>query len=353
MKLLLVTGAGASRELGLGQPLPLMPDWSNALCEKLDSAERNLAEAIGLRPGLSGPEFERGLGDFLRWQEFRHLEERFGGLGGPHPGSEYGEQQKAREAQTRRADAITRVLRQSLFENFSATRIDADRAGKAYGALLDHLDQPELVCATTNYDISLGTALDGLGRRPNLGLEEAAFRTPRVQPQGIVDWDGHHGGKTPLLHLHGAVGWYEDNGEVFWQGGDRAYNESLGVPVLLYPDPAKDPTRDSLVEDLWREFETALTGAEHVLVLGHSLHDPALLRALKAVSRDVSLGVTVFASHKYLQGQADEAERGAILGESARVEDLLPGAVAIPANFGAEPAFGGDEWISWLTNQDP
>lgn len=87
MRLVLVAGAGASRELGESGPLPLMADWSNALCEALDSKERDLAAAVHLKSGMSGPEFEQALGLLLRWEQMRYLEHRFEGLGGPTPNS--------------------------------------------------------------------------------------------------------------------------------------------------------------------------------------------------------------------------------------------------------------------------
>jgi hypothetical protein len=45
MKWVLITGAGASRELGRERPLPLMADWAANLCDELNSRESNFAEA--------------------------------------------------------------------------------------------------------------------------------------------------------------------------------------------------------------------------------------------------------------------------------------------------------------------
>jgi hypothetical protein len=58
-----------------------MADWSNALCEALDSKERHLAAAVHLTSGMSGPEFEKTLGLLLRWEQMRYLEQRFEGAG--------------------------------------------------------------------------------------------------------------------------------------------------------------------------------------------------------------------------------------------------------------------------------
>lgn len=100
MRLVLVTGAGASRRLGIDDsPLPLMADWSDALCAALNAKEADLAAACHLKTGMGGEEFEKNLGLLLRWEQVRHLNERFEGLGSRRIG--------ARESRV--ADARTRM----------------------------------------------------------------------------------------------------------------------------------------------------------------------------------------------------------------------------------------------------
>jgi len=129
---------------------------------------------------------------------------------------------------------------------------------------------------------------------------------------------------VPVLHLHGAVGWYEQDGQVYDRSGDLPFNPTLGAPVVLYPDPDKDPTSDAAVDKLWREFREALDRASHVLVIGHSLNDPALVRALNALPSDTSVGVTV------LEGTDDEWVRAKV-----------PNALEIPARLGPELSISG------------
>ncbi len=84
VRLLLITGAGASRNLAPdGSTLSLMTDWARHLCTALDEREAGLAGACGLRSGASGPAFEESLGLLLRWAQMQHFAERFKGLGGP------------------------------------------------------------------------------------------------------------------------------------------------------------------------------------------------------------------------------------------------------------------------------
>lgn len=328
MQLVLVTGAGASRELGDGKPLPLMPDWANALCEALDAKEGNLAAAAKLAPGLSGMEFEEALGLLLRWEQVRHLEERFSGLGGPHPGSQAGDVPASRQRMDARMAVITSTINESLYDQFGMTRV-ADRAAtEAYGGLLralEELDEVEgLVVATTNYDRAIEAGLRGNDLTPETGFGPPSERSRSLDPSGLAErYMGDHK-VVPVLHLHGAVGWYEKDGQVYDRLGDLPFNPTLGTPVVLYPDPEKDPTSDAAVEMLWREFRTALNRANRVLVLGHSLNDAALVREIRSLPEATKVGVTV------LEGTDDEW-----------VRDKVPDASVIPATFGPDLRISG------------
>jgi hypothetical protein len=293
-----------------------MPDWSDALCSALDSIETNLASACGLRRGLTGEEFEEALGLLLRWRQVRHLEDRFASLGGPTAGSVYGDQQSARTNTGQRLDSAVRVINTTLYDQFGQHRINDGSARKAYGALVEELGVERLLVATTNYDRAVEAALSHLGRKVSTGFDASPGRTPRLDVAGLVEGAGED--MTPVLHLHGAVGWYEREGAVFDHNADQPFNETLGTPVVLYPDPEKDPTNDATVNSLWTEFDLGLRGADHVLVLGHSLHDPALIRVLRA-AKPRKLAVTIF----------DDEDRG-------RVQKILPGSIAMKMDFGPD-----------------
>lgn len=282
MTLLLVTGAGASRNLGLeDSPMPLMSDWSDVLCTALDQQEANLASACHLTPGMDGPEFEENLGLLLRWQQVRHLEQRFQDLGGNQAGSHLEQMERARQNINRRMGIVMETVNATLYQQFGQDRVDDDLARAAYGGLLRELGNPDLIMATTNYDRSGESALAALGHQVDAGFRAQPHRTPLLEPAGLVS---ERDGKTPVIHLHGAVGWYEKDGAVAEMHADLPYNPSLGTPVVLYPDPDKDPTSDATVSQLWIEFDAAVDVAETILVIGHSLHDPALVRALNRLN---------------------------------------------------------------------
>ena len=113
---------------------------------------------------------------------------------------------------------------------------------------------------------------------------------------------------------------------------------------MLYPDPEKDPTRDSLVRTLWDEFDTALDGATHVLVIGHSLHDPALVGRLADLPAFSRLAVGLF-------GYPGPAKNQLIVDEltKERIQALLPTLPALtPIRFGPRPIAHLSKLESWI-----
>jgi SIR2-like protein len=298
--------------------MPLMADWANVLCDELDAYEADLAAACHLRPGMDGPEFEESLGLLLRWDQFRDLEQRFEGLGGSPIGSVASKIRQARTAMADRMEAIKRIIDSTLFEQFGHSRIDDEKAAEAYGKLLEELGNPDLIVATTNYDRSVETALLQLGHEVITGFSEETIRTPILEPTGLVK---NRGSKTPVIHLHGAVGWYDSDGTVKDHRPDQPFVSNLGTPVVLYPDPEKDPTHDALVSELWAEFRTALESADSILVVGHSLHDPALVDSLNNVKTGLQKPLVI----SYLD---EEGGR--------RVERSIRGSIGIELEFGPE-----------------
>ncbi len=297
--------------------MPLMHDWSDALCKALEQQEPNLARACHLLPGMGGPEFEENLGLLLRWQQVRHLEERFQDLGGAKVGTHVNRVVEARRNIDQRMEIVMQTVNATLYEQFGQDRVDDGRAQATYSSLLQEVSDPEdLILATTNYDRSGESALAALGRDVDAGFRTRPHRTPKLEPAGLVM---ERRKKTPVIHLHGAVGWYEKEGSVGEHHADQPYNPSLGTPVVLYPDPVKDPTSDATVSELWNEFDTALEVADSVLVIGHSLHDPALVRALQNVAHLKPVVISFF-----------EAE------SLKRIETEVPDALPVEMDFGPD-----------------
>ena len=300
-----------------------MADWADALCGALDEQEKGLATACHLTSGMDGPSFEKNLGLLLRWQQVRHLEERFQGLGGNPVDHPIAQLAKARGRINRRMKIVMEVLNTTLYEQFGQRRIDDDRATKIYQALLGPLGDSDLIYATTNYDRAGETALQALGYEIDSGFRSRPHRTPTLDPVGLVS---NRGAKTPVIHLHGAVGWYERDGSVGEHHADMPYNPSLGTPVVLYPDPDKDPTSDAVVSQLWTELHKALKVADKVFVIGHSLHDPALVRALSETAKSKLVAISFYSEE-----------------DAKRIATRIPAAAGFELNF--DPAATNAELI--------
>jgi SIR2-like domain len=322
MDLLLVTGAGASHNLGQpDNPLPLMPEWANALCTALNDAEPGLANRCRLSEGMDSEQFEEALGELLRWEQMKYLNGTFAEMtDNPGPFREFD------GSATRRLAVVRLAINQTLYAQFGQARVDDTRATEAYRKLLERFGGVErLVFATTNYDRSCEAALSSLGMHPDAGFRAADSESlPRLEVTNLVA-SAKEENRTACLHLHGAVGWYQEDGIVYDYKGSHDFNETLGAPVVLYPDPEKDPTSDAHVAALWDEFRLALSVTDHVLVLGHSLHDPALIKAIRD-AKPSRVAVTFFASNE------PENERA----EVERIEQIFPGASVIGMEFGPE-----------------
>jgi hypothetical protein len=347
--LVLVTGAGASCEFGVNQTrLPLMAEWSELVLRKLREVP-GFVEAVGLTEGMTGEQFEDRLGGFLRSVvAFRDVRSLLGPLGQMlrcnAPATAGGANQQNtwdiwHEQALFQIDQVLGRLYESLYESFGAPNYDPALVRNAYANLLNQLgiDQhSRWVYATTNYDVIADAALESLGltfddgtRSPRFANSaERQFRVAGLL--SVIDRD------VPLLHLHGRVGWLVRSGP--GRSGPYAvdhmtsWKSDFGVPLVMLPDPHKQPGDDGIIGPMWAEFRDALRRAKRVLVLGHSLHDAPLVEALKVPAEAGRLAVTLFG----------EPTTGEKMGDAAVVEqtltERLPDAHRILTRFG--PSYG-------------
>jgi hypothetical protein len=345
IRIVVVTGAGASRNLGAKGELPLMADWARILVKDVYEAAPGLPNAIGLTEGLGAEDFEDLVGSFLSWQAAIDLNERFAAVGNVNIGSVSTDVSTWINHSRQRAEAFTGALRKSLFREFGRDAIDEQAAAQAHSTLQNLLGSADsLVYATTNYDISIEVGLEEIGTNVNDGFKAARrAAAPELSLDEMIDWDSGHGGQQPVLHLHGAVGWYrEPDGKILKHYPDLPYNPTLGAPVILPPDPNKDPVTDSSVSLLWDRFRTALRGATHILVIGHSLNDAPLVRVLREAMANATLAVTYFSTEP--SGEAAEAARD-------RIKNRFPTGkfMVMPMSFEPELKYNSDGITQWLS----
>jgi hypothetical protein len=279
-----LVGAGASKKLGAMKDLPLMQEWAEILRSDVEAREQGLADALGLFADADGERFEEAVGKLYSLKKSMRDVEEFLLLGNPSPGHPEGTVNQWRARMTSRLQQFDTALNETLYDSFAANLISPDKAQRAYGALLDSLELDDsLVIATTNYDLAAEIAVGELyNHDPRDGFRKVPYRSPELDPEGLVDWALLSDAGVPVLHLHGAVGWYlREDGTIAQELADRQYNPTLGVPAILPPDPNKDPMNDATVQAIWQEFTKAVQEATHILVLGHSLHDNPIVQAFK------------------------------------------------------------------------
>jgi len=146
---------------------------------------------------------------------------------------------------------------------------------------------------------------------------------------------------VPVLHLHGRVGWFRRPGVGLRSVPVERYDANIGTPVAMLPDLDKSYDGDPTIDSLWREFGAALARAKRVFVLGHSLHDKALLRVLRdSVESPKRVAVTVY------DNSGEQTDAAAV---AARIREEVPGAVTIPFRFEANRELTSEALQGWLT----
>ncbi len=353
--LVLVTGAGASCEFGVGGArLPLMGDWSKNLLGRLrETGADGFADAVGLTEEMDGVQFEQRLGDFLRevaaFRLAAPLMQPLGlALDAPPPRPErWTDWNGWHGAASHQLEQMLAVIYESLYEQFGAPNIDDGAVRVAFENLLSHLGidgSSRWVYATTNYDVIADDAIRSVGAEVDDGTiarPQHAERTFKIE--GLVR--SRH---VPLMHLHGRVGWFtRPDGAPYASDGHRTYNRDAGVPIIVLPDTEKNLASDQIINAMWGEFRQALRTAERVFVLGHSLHDEQLIQAL---AEDVQgpLGVAVLAQERPGHDPNEITSEGQEV--AGRVARDLPSATVIPMRFGRQ--HGPDEpphLTRWLT----
>jgi hypothetical protein len=346
--LVLLTGAGASREFGAGgSKVPLMGDWVEPLFMKL--ASEGLSEITGLERTMSGTAFESRLGEFLRERQAFDLIKRLiePSLKLPGASSSQGWVEPWYTQVAGQLSRLDTLLAQSLYEQF-ATNIDPRAASQAYLGLFQSLGiakgQSRVVLATTNYDLLAESALLESGWLPDWGQPPGALPGVRSESLAVDDLLGGIPRYVPVLHLHGRVGWFRRQDEIIYAQGNTTYDANFGSPVVVYPDPDKVYTAVPVIASIWQQFCQALDRAKRVLVLGHSLNDLAIVQQLSLrVHPRTRLALTVHCA----DDGTPESDPGS-LNVRRLWESEFVGAALIPIQFGGDSDLSAQGFQNWL-----
>jgi len=157
---------------------------------------------------MAGPAFEERIGAFLRCAAGLPTVRPFGDLGL----AEMAVDRASIQTWFGQAEAATKDIQGRIFASlhqlFALNQFDLHGVERAWGTVLANCPSETVAVATTNYDPSIEVALKHLRRRPFAGEDINYESTSEnwVNVEGIVDRPN----STPVLYLHGRVGWYEN-----------------------------------------------------------------------------------------------------------------------------------------------
>jgi hypothetical protein len=355
--LVIVTGAGASRAFGVNETqLPLMRDWSERLVLRLRERSPGYLDATGLELDLDAEQFELRLGRFLRAAEaftrVGHLLDPIRSIDpsrSPIPDADGWNQWHTNAAF--QLEQIVAVVHESLYEMFGAPNIDPGLPHQAYSALFralgvafDSERRPlRWVYATTNYDRIGELAIHLNGGMPDVGevTFDPSVAERRLRVEGLLSGMPRH---VPVLHLHGSVGWFLRDGTPY-AVPVTTYERASGTPIIMLPDLEKTYDNVGIITTLWQQFEDALSRAKRVFILGHSLHDQALIRAVRANVHPLEQVAVTYLEHRSNANEPADVDAQTV---QDRVEKELPGAVTIPIRFEVGVDFATSTLRQWL-----
>lgn len=283
-----VTGAGASTALGIdGVVVPTMSGWVNRLMDLSPSGAR----WVGLTRESDTFAFETKLGHFLNFQGslddcISYLDDRDGTTA-----------EKLRTIRDIVTDFSSHVAK-SVNDSFAADCTDPAKSADAYGKLISALgisSEEGLALLTTNFDMSAEQALDRIGYSVFWG-ERAALNNDNVRI--YPDFADIGRSTVPVLHLHGAVNWWESNGGKVYRvtEANRSSVPASSVPAMLLPGLDKSYDRPFL-RSIWEHAERIVLNSSRVMVIGNSLHDRRLVQLLTVVPpQHLGIGLNVRAN---------------------------------------------------------
>jgi hypothetical protein len=322
---------------GNQQMVPLMSTWASDIVERIDRHSYGLSGILGLQRDMAGEDFEHQLGLFLAWERGLTITAELADLGEENlPGGAPRVFEKWAAKAWASAELINQAILESLFACFGASAVSPVAASKAYGVLMELFKvtptTASLTVATTNYDCAMEEGLQLLNWAPYWGEDSRTSTTGGSPPLRLTNLSAATEiGRSPILHLHGRVGWYRrDDGQLVSLPPESNYNKDFGTPGLLLPEPNKRYEEDAHFRIMWEEFGKAIERAGRILVLGHSLNDAGLREAL-APTVGNRLRVTMCVE--------DAEGTSSFEREKRRILELLPGlppGAVIPMTFGPD-----------------
>lgn len=299
-----LTGAGASRPLGLPTMDGLLPENFE---QSLQVGERDVFDMIGnwalLRPDLSF-DFEHlftGVDYIANTTVNDPLAIAFAGPRGDRTGrfqfkSQSGTYFEANfDGYRRSAISLAETLKRIVHERLS--RVDPSKAAKLYHAffaLLSELvgSRTQIDMFTTNYDRAVETSYEYEGESyVRFELIRGFKRSARARAPRFDAADYRRGSRNGLtvrlFKLHGSLDWRREGDTVV----EVAADEYVGRNAVIYP--LRKPLLEEPFKSLFELYEKRVAKAKICVVIGSSLRDDHIRRVLVDRVRESALHVVL------------------------------------------------------------
>jgi hypothetical protein len=274
-----------------------MADWANAVRDALDDVETGLADLMGVGRDVSPEAFEKAVGDLLAWERMADDLLPFFRLGRVDAAVEHPHDLSWLQRAVGRFDLAKDALISTIFRLFPVDAVDARTAATVLEQLLRELEVDPVgtafAIATTNFDLVHEASLEALGANTADGWTAVECTREQWAPTGSPPflerrrtttetktpcWSSSH---VPVLHLHGSLAWRWNDGELAKVVETSQYDSQARqlAPAIQIPDPDKEP--QGVFRDHWQWFYELLATASHVVVIGHSLNDRPVVRAVR------------------------------------------------------------------------
>lgn len=304
-KLLLLTGAGASKPLGM----PLMKEFYSLVWDKCNKTQRNLLDELSdihrEETGEHTPDLEALLALVEKYRQFYDIlfgDKRFGYIkdedwerkeelkkltwqdvpgGTSYPRTAGYDYIKHSYYRAEDLEGLETLLRNLLFEEYGK-KLDDNQLDELYSPLFKvinkHFTQDFIPIFTTNYDSSIET----YGTRRNVYVETGFETKTTGSFWNSARFSLYQTAKDKLnlvlFKLHGSVTWHRTNKTIQFTG--LPIRDPSGYKsVVIYPTQTKDFLGEP-ANTMYNHLKGCLEVAKVAIVIGYSFRDQGIHRIL-------------------------------------------------------------------------
>jgi hypothetical protein len=297
-KLLLLTGAGASKPLGM----PLMREFHDLVARRCDQPQKELLRNISLvnvREGREvNPDLEALLALVERYRGFHSIlfeDDKFGypfgderaqfefqgllGERGPSHPESYLKDAYDRKGVLENLDALLRDLVFEVYGKELDNRSLETLYSPLFKVIYNHFPQKLLPIFTTNYDM----AIESYAMQASSQLE-TGFASTHIgniwKPSRFYQFQPTKDKQSlALFKLHGSLAWHR-RGNSIVSTGLPIRDPSGYQSVVIYPTQTKEFPDEEPFRTAYNFLKGCLRVASVTIVIGYSFRDPGIQRIM-------------------------------------------------------------------------